>query len=235
MSNNILTLIPARAGSKGIPGKNTKLCGGRPLIEHTFRAAKSAKGIGRIFVSSDSSEIHELAKKAGVEVPFNRPDELSGDEAPVLKVMQHFLEWTKKEKIPCDAVMLLQPTSPLRTTDSIERAITLFCEKQPDSLVSMVKIPHSCVPSSAMKLTVGGIVKNLEGGKIQPASRQKKEILYARNGPAILIVKKSVLESGSLYGDQTIGFEMSAEESLDIDHMHEFNYADFLLSGRVNV
>lgn len=229
MKRHLITLIPARAGSKGIPGKNTKICAGKPLIQYTFDSVRMAQLPGRVFVSSDCDEVNRLALANGIEVPFVRPESLSGDDSKITEVIVHFLEWVKANNIPCDSLMLLQPTSPLRKPESLIGSVEKFYEKDVDSLVSMVRVPHAFVPSSLMKLDESGFITGLDGGSIVPGVRQKKEILFARNGPSILISKIGVLTTGMLYGKKTIGFEMTPEESIDIDDPFEFKVAECLL------
>jgi CMP-N-acetylneuraminic acid synthetase len=123
----ILAIIPARSGSKGIPNKNIKKLSGRPLIYYTIKAALNSKLIDRIIVSSDSEKILKISEKLGAEIPFKRPKNISEDKSLAIEVIQHALNWLEKnEKYFPDAIIYLQPTSPLRTKKHINEAINIF-------------------------------------------------------------------------------------------------------------
>ena len=121
-----VALIPARSGSKGIPGKNLQLLDGSPLITYTIKAALSSFGTASVFVSTDSSEIAELAKSAGAQVPFLRPKGLAGDTSSACEVVEHFIDWTHSNTLSLDAIVYLQPTSPLRSAASISSSCKLL-------------------------------------------------------------------------------------------------------------
>lgn len=217
--NRILAVIPARGGSKGIPFKNLALLGGRPLIAWTIAAAKAAHGLDRIIVSTDDENIAAVAREHGAEVPFLRPAEFSGDNAPALDVIAHALkELRSQDGEPYDAVAYLQPTSPFRSAAQLTEAIDLFTRERPDTLVSVTTVPHNMVPSSVMHAVGQSGPLMLEAPVGQKLRRQEKERLFARNGPAILIVSASdAMLRGQLYGERVLGFEMDRLSSLDID------------------
>ena len=137
---NVLCVIPVRSGSKGVPGKNIKDLGGRPLVAWTIGQALAAKADIDVVVSTDSPEIAEIAERAGANVPFLRPLELAQDTAPTEPVVEHALNFRRAEGRTYDAVMLLQATSPLRQPDTIDRAIEQFETTGVDSLVGVVPI-----------------------------------------------------------------------------------------------
>ena len=224
-------LIPARGGSKGIPGKNIAQCGGRPLIGWTCEGAKRSARLERTILSTDSDEIAQVAREWGIEAPFMRPSELAQDTTPSIDVMQHALGWLEKSGADVTAMVLLQPTSPLRTSAHIDAAIDLFTESGADTVVSVVKVPHNFHPASVM-LDDGGWLKPFEGDRLAIKRRQDLAPLLARNGPAVLIVSTALLRSGRLYGDRTRPYLMSAEESVDVDDASDLRYADFLLRSR---
>lgn len=224
-------LIPARGGSKGIPGKNIAPCGGRPLIGWTCEAAVHSTRLERTILSTDSDEIVRVAREWGIEAPFTRPSDLAQDATPSIDVMRHALGWLEESGADVSALVLLQPTSPLRTTAHIDAAVDLFTNSGADTVVSVEKVPHNFHPSSVM-VEDGGWLKPFEGERLAVKRRQDLPPLLARNGPAVLIVSAAVLRSGRLYGDRTRPYVMSAEASVDVDDAADLRYADFLLRAR---
>ncbi len=145
----ILAFIPARGGSKGIPRKNLVPLAGKPLIQHTVEAAQKASGLDEIFLSSDDEEIIVFCRSLGLDVPYVRPPELATDEAPMIDAVLHALDWRQERGMPeMDAVLLLQPTSPLREARHIDGAVAQFLAHEVDSLTSvheMLEHPFECV------------------------------------------------------------------------------------------
>lgn len=229
--NRILAVIPARGGSKGIPYKNLADLGGRPLIAWTIAAAKAAHGLERIVVSTDDEKIAAAAARHGAEVPFLRPTEFSGDSAPALDVIRHALkELRTPDGKAYDAVAYLQPTSPFRSGAQLTEAIALFARERPDTLVSVTAVPHNMVPSSLMHPLASSAPLVLQSPAGQKLRRQEKEKLFARNGPAILIVSAGDAQlHGRLYGERVLGFEMDRLSSLDIDDPIDLEMARHLL------
>src|SRR6056297_3374378 len=133
----ILGLIPARGGSKGIPGKNIKPLRGKPLLQYTFEAAKNSKLLNNVILSSEDEAIIEIAKQLELEVPFKRPINLAEDSSSSLEVVQHALNYYLKQGINFDAVCLLQPTTPFRKDGFIDECILKFKDGNFDSLVSV--------------------------------------------------------------------------------------------------
>jgi CMP-N,N'-diacetyllegionaminic acid synthase len=215
----VAALIPARGGSKGIPRKNLAPLAGKPLVRWAIDAARAADTVTRVVVSTDDDEI--AAAVGDVEV-LRRPAELSGDETPMLEVIRHALEHVQ----PCDVLVLLQPTSPLRRPGQVDEAVRLLLESGADTVVSVVEVPHRYEPSSLMELRDGRLVARSE-----PTTRQAKERLYARNGPAILALRPSGL-GDRLYGGNVVGFVMAERDSLDIDTPHDLELAEALLARR---
>jgi CMP-N-acetylneuraminic acid synthetase len=227
----MIAIIPARGGSKGIPGKNIAMLGGRPLIAWTILAAKAVHGFERVIVSTDDQDIAAVARDFGAEVPFLRPAEFAGDMAPALGVIKHAFGLVKTQNDQTyDAAAYLQPTSPFRTTAQIDAAVSLFARHCPDTLVSVTQVPHNMVPGSSMRQLPIADGLWLESPAGQTMRRQDKEVLFARNGPAILIVSaRDVLEKDSLYGERVLGFEMDRLTSLDIDEPLDLKMANCLL------
>jgi CMP-N-acetylneuraminic acid synthetase len=221
---SVLGIIPARGGSKGIPNKNKALFCGKPLIAYTLESA-TRSNLDHVIVSSDDAEILAIAKDYGIDT-LQRPAELAQDDTPTLPVLQHVV---KNTATPCEAIMTLQPTSPLRTEHHINDAIKLFnTHPNADSLVSIVKVPHNMVPSSLMQRD-GEFVTALEA--TSATRRQDKPELWARNGAAIYISSAQLLQT-SILGDRIIGYEMPYLDSIDIDTHDDFLLAELLYQHR---
>ena len=228
---NILGLIPARGGSRSIPGKNLVPLAGKPLLAYTCDAARRSKRLTRTILSTDNEEIVRVGKACGVEVPFRRPADLAGDETPMIEVVRHAVGWlADHERYRADLVALLQPTSPLRRAEHIDAAVERIIESSADTVVSVIEVPHQFNPVSLMRLEDGRLVPFLDQPMI--LLRQDKPRAYARNGPAILVVRLEVLEKGTLYGAIVRPLEMSPADSIDIDGMDDLALAEFWLGRR---
>jgi len=225
---NVLGVIPARGGSKGIPGKNLAPVAGRPLLAYTADAARGSRRLSRVVVSTDDAAIADAARAMGLEVPFMRPADLASDEALMLPVLQHAVREMAAIGFAADAVVLLQPTSPLRRSAHIDAAVELLESSGADSVVTVVEVPHQFNPVSVLRLDGDRVVPWADG--VMPLRRQDKPRVFARNGPAVLAVRTSVLTGGSLYGADTRPLIMSADESLDLDTPADLAVLEFLLS-----
>lgn len=223
-----LGVIPARGGSKGVPGKNLRLLAGRPLLAYTADAARDSRRLTRLVVSTDDPAIRDTALRMGLDVPFVRPNELAEDDTLMLPVLQHAVRAMEGLGFIADAVVLLQPTSPLRRGAHVDRAIELLESTGAESVVTVVEVPHQYNPASVMRLDGERLKAFLEGPPI--LRRQDKPRLFARNGPAVLAVRTDVLERGSLYGDDCRPLLMSPEESVDIDAAADFDALERLLA-----
>lgn len=229
---SIVAVIPARGGSKGIHRKNLVRIAGRPLIAYSIDAALDAASVDRVLISTDDTEIADVARELGAEVPFLRPPELAGDAAPMLEVLRHSLSWLESQDVTVEALVLLQPTSPLRTAGHIEDAIALFRSAPASSVVSVVEVPHQFNPVSVMKLSVQGTLALFLGEQVAATRRQDKPKAYARNGPAVLVCNPDTLRVGELYGDSCRPYLMSDEDSLDIDTPRDLIVAERALLDR---
>jgi len=227
---NVLGVIPARGGSKGIPNKNLALLRGRPLLAYTADAVKESRRLTRTIVSTDDENIAECARSLGLEVPFMRPPSLAADEAPMLPVLQHAIERLRADGFETDIVVLLQPTSPLRRAEHIDAAIDWLQRTAADSVVSVVEVPHQFNPLSVMRIEDGLLKPFLDGPTV--TRRQDKPTVFARNGPAVLAVRAAVVSGGSLYGERSWPLGMSAEDSLDVDTPWDLRLVESALSVR---
>jgi CMP-N,N'-diacetyllegionaminic acid synthase len=211
---DVLGLIPARGGSKGIPRKNLAPVAGKPLLAWTIDAARAATELTRVVVSTDDDEI---ASAAGVEV-LRRPAELAADETPMLDVVRHAVA-----ELSPDVVVLLQPTSPLRRAEHIDAAVRLLLESGADAVVSVVVVPHRYSPEALMDVVDGRVV-----ARGSARTRQEKGLVYARNGPAVLAVRSDRI-GDDLYGGDCRPYLMEERDSLDVDDPFDLELADLLL------
>lgn len=222
----ILGVVPARGGSKGIPRKNIVFLAGKPLITYTLEAAIKAERLNRIIVSTEDEEIASLCRVWGVEV-LNRPVELADDKASTRSVLLDVIERMAKEKYFPDAVMTLQPTSPLRRSTHIDDAASLFVsDSEADSLVSCEQIPHTHHPLSVMRKDTDGYLRPFHD-VLQPTRRQDKDEVFARNGAAIYITKTENLSS-YIFGGRLLPYLMTRQESIDID-----SYSDLIAAEKI--
>ncbi len=226
-TNEVLGVIPARGGSKGVPGKNIRDFNGRPLIAYSIDAAKSSKTLDKFIVSTDSEEIAAVAREYGAEVPFLRPAELGGDGVPTMKVLAHALDFLEGEGTACDTVVCLQPTSPFRTSRHIDEAVELYSRNPGRALASVCPVAES--PS--WMVTVEGDVGTafVEGGWSH-TSRQDLPPLFRLNGAVYVLPSELVREGGSLPERITV-YRMTPEESVDIDSELDWRLAVLLARG----
>ena len=229
----IVGVIPARAGSKGIPRKNLRPLLGVPLSMYTFRAAIASELLEEVVVSTDDEQVASLAREAGISVPFLRPSHLATDSAKMEDVLLHVLDWRLQRGLETSALVLLQPTSPFRTAEHIDAAIRLYLEKRPASVVTVIRVPHRYGPESLLQWRDGKLVPL--GVNAPTARRQDKPLLFARNGPAVLVVAADALRDQGLYGEPSLGIEMSELDSMDIDTTEDLTLAEFVLRCRETI
>ena len=230
---NILSIIPARGGSKGISQKNIYPLCGKPLIVYTIEAAKKSRLITRSVLTSDCEEIITICRQYGLEVPFVRPGELAQDDTPALAVVRHAVRYLKDNEgyVP-DYIILLQPTSPLRTSKHIDDALEQIIQSDADSIVSVVKVPHKFNPYSVMEMDDENLKPFLPYDETRNL-RQQKPVFYARNGAAIYaFTYECLIKKNSIYGDKILAFEMGRDESIDIDDMFDMKICEYILSNR---
>ena len=216
MTTRVLAIIPARGGSKGIPRKNLTHLAGRPLLAYTFDAALASSELDRIIVSTDDEEIAAYAIEQGIDAPFRRPADLASDEAPMIDVLRHGIEEMERMGVAPEIIVLLQPTSPLRSAEDIDEAVRMLATSRADTVVSVVPVPHRFNPVSVMVRQPDGTLRAFAEDRGY-ARRQDKPEVYARNGPAILVVRADIIRAGRLYGDRVIPYEMPLARSIDID------------------
>ena len=228
-----LGLIPARGGSKGIPRKNTTLLAGLPLISYSIQAANQSTRLDQCVVSTDDEQIKSVAEEYGGNVPFLRPEALSADASSAGDVMGHAINELCLDP-DRTAIVYLQPTSPLRTTDDIDSAIAHFEKSSADTLVSVVEVPHNFAAESQMILRDGQLSPLFDNVALQ---RQAKAIRYARNGPAILICRaRNIIEGRSFYDSKlkVVPMVMPIQRSVDIDDISDLLIAENTLKQQEN-
>lgn len=215
-------LIPARGGSKGIPRKNIKMIGGKPLIVWTIEAALRSTLLDAVVVSTDDPEIAEVARDAGAQVPFMRPAELAQDQTPGLDPVLHALEQLPQY----DSVLLLQPTSPLRGTDDIDACLRLASERQAPSVVSVTEAETH--PYWTFQINEGQALERMIA--VPPvARRQDLPEVVAINGALYFADSKWLRSSGSLVTAETLAYVMTRERSVDLDTPLDWKFAELLL------
>ncbi|HEY6331992.1 MAG TPA: acylneuraminate cytidylyltransferase family protein [Blastocatellia bacterium] len=231
MNSRCLALITARGGSKGIPSKNIAPVAGKPLIYWTIAAAESATRLDRTVVTTDSEDIAAVARDLGAEVPFIRPAELATDVASSVDVILHAVRWLdRNEDYRPDFVMCLQPTSPLRLASDIDGAIALALNRKAESVVGVTPVSHH--PYWTYRIGSDGSVTDFVHADREYGRRQDLPPAYASNGAIYLTAFKPLIESSTLAGNNTYGYVMPPERSLDVDTPWDLYLADLILKDR---
>ena len=226
---NILAVIPARGGSKGIPRKNIVKINDRPLIDYTIQAALQVSRINHVVVSTEDKEISTISKELGAQVPFIRSDHLATNQmqsAPV--IIDTLNQMERLKSIKYDAVLMLQPTSPLRTSKHIDEALDLFFSQECDSVVSVVSVGGTH-PFRMKRLVGNQLVNYIDQGFWDMRPRQALPPAYIRNGSIYLIKRDVLIKEEQLIGKKCLGMVMSDEESINIDSPLDLKLAELLL------
>ncbi len=221
-----LAIIPARGGSKGLPGKNIKKLGDKPLIGWSIESAKKSSLIDKTIVSSDDKEIINIAKQFGANVPFVRPAELASDTASTKDVLIHALKYLAEQDENFDYLVLLQPTTPFRKNGDINKMITQAIKTNADMVVSVKETSSNPYYVLFEENQLGYLQKSKPSNFTR---RQDCPTVYEYNGSVYVIKVSSLLENDSLSFNKTIKFEMDDFHSVDIDNQFDFNFASFLL------
>ena len=230
-NKKILGLITARGGSKSIPKKNIVPLLGKPLITYAIETAKGSKLLTRYIVSTDNEEIARVCRAHGAEVPFMRPAELATDTATSMQVAQHALAWVEN-KVPdtlFDYVMILQPTSPLRTVEDIDEAIRIAVDHDADSVMSMYELTDFS-PEKIKKVNQESLVIEpyFKAEGKESAQRQMLPRAYKRNC-AIYLTRAELIKQGDLFGTRSFAYIMPEDRSLDINKPFDLELAEFLI------
>jgi CMP-N,N'-diacetyllegionaminic acid synthase len=227
----VLAIVPARSGSKGVPGKNVRLLAGRTLLDYTAEAARQSGVVDRMVLSTDAEDVAEAGRLAGLEVPFMRPPELARDDTPMLPVLQHAIEMLSGAGWVPEFVVLLQPTSPLRRPEHVRRALTLLTDSGADSVVTVVEVPKHFSPDYVMRIENGALRPFLpEGAGV--TRRQDVRPAYSRDGTVYAFRRDTVSRYNSIYGPDCRPLIIDADESLSIDTPRDWSDAERILAER---
>ena len=223
-----MAVIPARGGSKGVPRKNVRLLNGKPLIAYSIEAGLASQYISHLIVSTDDPEIASISRSCGADVPFLRPSELATDEASSVDAALHSLNTIEEAKgIRYDVVVLLQPTSPLRTAEDIDNVLQLLFTSNAHSVVSFYQVEQGH-PQYMYLIENNRPVPLLEKQTLN-VRRQEFPKVYVRNG-AIYAVRRDVLVSQrNFYGHDMRAYIMPFKRSINIDVEFDLALAEFLL------
>ncbi|WP_036513256.1 cytidylyltransferase domain-containing protein [Nitrincola nitratireducens] len=225
-----IAVIPARGGSKRLPGKNIREIAGKPMIAWSIEAAIDSKVFDRVIVSTDDENIANISLQHGAEVPFLRPFELATDTATTKDVIEHLIKWLKnKQNVDVEILGILQPTSPLRTAADIQKSYAEMINKSASSVISVCQLEHPL--EFCNKIPLSGSMKGFIDSKKTRRS-QDYEIYYRINGAIYLIdMRKSGFDG--LYSDGSFSYVMSTNRSVDIDTEDDFFIAKCLLENKV--
>ena len=240
---NLLILIPARSGSKSIPNKNTTLLSGEPLLAWTAKVAISSHLSKNVVLSTDSNEIAQLGKELGLSVPFIRPKDLAQDRTLQLDVIKHAVAVLSENfNTKFDSIMLLQPTSPFRSRESIIKSYTYFCKYKPDTLITISDI--SKFATSTKYIAQTSLLPDLfqlellsdeKQDQNRGTLRQDFEQVWWRNGAIYIFNTTTLMNSNSLYGGKTIGMPINSVESVNIDTPEDLTLAKIIARGLKNL
>jgi CMP-N,N'-diacetyllegionaminic acid synthase len=226
----ILYIIPARGGSKGLPGKNIRLLGDKPMLAHTILAAQNASHKGTVLVSTDDRAIAAAAAKYSAEVPFMRPENLATDSASTTDVILHALDFYDQKNIQFDTIVVLQPTSPLRTSKDIDAALDLLSKEGCNAVVSVCEAEHH--PLWSNTLPDNGSMKDFMREEIRGLNRQQLPAYYRLNGAIYASAVEAFQKNKGFIHEGTFAYRMPAERSVDIDHEIDFKLAELLLPNK---
>lgn len=226
----VIAIIPARSGSKGVIGKNIKNLKGKPLISYTIEEAKKSKLIDKLVVSTDSKEIADISLSLGAAVPFIRPSELSTDSSLTFDVIKHTINFFKDKGEQYDVIVLLQPTTPFRKVESIDKAIvTLKNSNKYTSIVSVVDVEGN--HPLRMKKIEGDFLKNyIDQGFENMNPRKELPKVYIRSGSIYAILTKNFFEEKALVSHSCCPMILDKMETINIDTMLDFKLCEFILS-----
>jgi CMP-N,N'-diacetyllegionaminic acid synthase len=226
----VLAIIPARGGSKGVPRKNIRLLAGRPLLAYTADAALNSQRLSRVILSTDDEEIAAVGRACGLEVPFLRPKELARDDTPTLPVLQHAVGVLDEMNAKFDAVCLLQPTNPLRTSATIDACLELLETTGADSVATVLPVPLEYNPHWVYFRDGGGFLRLSTGETTPIPRRQLLPEAFRREGSVYAMLRTVLMDQNSLYGVKMVGYQLDSEASVNIDTMKDWSDAEAILS-----
>jgi len=232
-TSKVLAVIPARGGSKGVPRKNIRMVGGKPLIAYTIESALAVrKRLHRLIVSTDDVEIASIARDYGAEVPFMRPPDLGGDKIPMVPVLQHAVKLIEEmDGVTLDWVLLLQPTCPFRSPEDIQAAMDLAAQGGCDSVISVVQVlAHHPILMKKIENNrlVPFVIEEVEGTRRQDYNPPA----YMRNGCIYLTNRDNLLKNNSIWGRVIRPYVMPEDRSVNVDSELDMKLVEFMLQNR---
>ncbi len=230
----VLGIIPARGGSQGVARKNVKELCGKPLLAYTVESALRSNRLNRTILSTEDSEIANMGRELGVDVPFMRPVELASDSAPTFPVVLHAVTELEKQNEFYDAVCLLQPTNPLRRSEDIDGCIELLERSGADSVITILPVPHEFNPKWVYWQTVDGELRLSTGDEEPVMRRQDLPEAFHREGSVYVTRRDVLFEFGNLYGSKVLGYRVDVENSVNIDSPADWESAEAILAGRAD-
>lgn len=228
MDKRIIAIIPARSGSKGLPDKNIRTINGKPLIAYSIETAKKSELFDAIHVSTDSEKYSQIATEFGADQPFLRDYDTSGDAASSWDVVREVLIKYKKIGQEFDICILLQPTSPLRTSEDIKNAFALFDNKGAKAVVSVTEVEHPI--QWCFTLDESNSLQSFAKSKYKNVRRQDLEKNYRENGAIYIVNVKDILNPEfDIYESKCYAYVMDRNKSVDIDTLIDFKFAELLI------
>lgn len=229
---NNLAIIPARSGSKGLIDKNIKLLNNKPLLAYSIDAALNSGMFDEIMVSTDSEEYAEIARYCGAKVPFMRSKDLSSDFTSSWDVVKDVIEKYKMLGREFDTVALLQPTSPLRTSDDIVTGYDVMVDKNANLVVSVCEMDHSPLWSNTLPEDFS--MSNFIKSEVSKLPRQNIPTYYRINGALYIIKVEYLLNTTDIYAERSFATVMNKAKSVDIDSLEDFEIAEYLILKQIN-
>jgi CMP-N,N'-diacetyllegionaminic acid synthase len=231
---NILGIVPARAGSKRLKGKNLLPLAGKPLVEHVILAALGARHLSAVIVTSDDPGVLEIAKRFPAVTAVRRPEAISGDAALAHEFVSHAIEvYVHLGHARPDAFAIIQPTSPLTLPEDIDGTIEVFLRTGADSAVSVMPLDFAVHPSK-LKVMEGSRLKGYWMEELGKTANHQLPQLYARNG-AVYVSKIKVLADNRVISDDCVGHVMPRHRSIDINDQADYDYARFLVETKAGL
>lgn len=222
-----LAIIPARSGSKGLKDKNIKILNGKPLLAYTIEVAIKSNVFDEIIVSTDSEKYAQIARQYGANVPFLRSEDLSNDTASSWDVVKDIIQRYKDLGKEFDTVALLQPTSPLRTSEDIIEGYKIYDERSANLVVGVCEVDHS--PLWTNILPKDNSMENFINPSLVGQPRQNLEKYYRINGAIYIINTNHLMRESNIYKDKSYALIMDKKKSIDIDDEYDFIFAETIL------
>ena len=227
MNNKSICIIPAKANSSRLPGKNiVKLCG-KPMLAYTIEAALKSKLFDQVIVSTENNRIAGIAKKYGAQIPCKRPLELTKDTAGVVDVCLHMVDYLEKKKNHYKTLCVLLPTSPLRKAEDIKKAYKVFTAKKANFVMGITKYFYE--PFEALVEDKKGHMSPYWGSKYASMKRQHRPQLFVDNGAIYFVNIKAFKKEKTFYGSDLRGYYMLPERSIDVNTPFDLKTSEYLI------